>query len=225
MANKVDKILAGMRKSGKLSDWKAKGSAGEEAALAVCLGVQQKIGGVIYHSFKYPYQKDTSGKTCTGNIKLENGKYVEYTERTRGTLSDEIDILWVNAYRIFPIEVKAYHATIEVYDHWVKKNKCEVEKSPILQAEKHARHLYHALYDVLPCGDAKYIVPLTCFVDRCKVIDTRSESFIQYIPLCILNNLKDTLYENNIPLKYNIDVEAVKRKLSSVQTECLKIYV
>lgn len=221
---KIDSILQDMRKAGKVSDWKDKGNAGEQAVLQVCLELQRKIGGLIYHSYQYPYQSDTSGKIYTGNIKLENGKYVEYTESKRA-LEDEIDVLFVTDYRVFVIEVKSYHAKIEVYDHWLKKNGTEVDKSPILQTEKHCRHLYHAMSYVLPDGNPNYIVPLCCFVDRCTVTDNRSPEFERYIPICILNNLKSTLMSLNTPLDYNLDLEEIKRKLNEKKSNCEESYL
>lgn len=221
---KIDSILRDMRKAGKVSDWKDKGNAGEQAVLQVCLELQRKIGGLIYHSYQYPYQSDTSGKIYTGNIKLENGKYVEYTESKRA-LEDEIDVLFVTDYRVFVIEVKSYHAKIEVYDHWLKKNGTEVDKSPILQTEKHCRHLYHAMSYVLPDGNPNYIVPLCCFVDRCTVTDNRSPEFERYIPICILNNLKSTLMSLNTPLDYNLDLEEIKRKLNEKKSNCEESYL
>lgn len=221
---RIDSILQDMRKAGKVSDWKDKGNAGEQAVLQVCLELQRKIGGLIYHSYQYPYQSDTSGKIYTGNIKLENGKYVEYTESKRA-LEDEIDVLFVTDYRVFVIEVKSYHAKIEVYDHWLKKNGTEVDKSPILQTEKHCRHLYHAMSYVLPDGNPNYIVPLCCFVDRCTVTDNRSPEFERYIPICILNNLKSTLMSLNTPLDYNLDLEEIKRKLNEKKSNCEESYL
>ena len=221
---KIDSILRDMRKAGKVSDWKDKGNAGEQAVLQVCLELQRKIGGLIYHSYQYPYQSDTSGKIYTGNIKLENGKYVEYTESKRA-LEDEIDVLFVTDYRVFVIEVKSYHAKIEIYDHWLKKNGTEVDKSPILQTEKHCRHLYHAISYVLPDGNPNYIVPLCCFVDRCTVTDNRSPEFERYVPICILNNLKSSLMSLNTPLDYNLDLEEIKRKLNEKKSNCEESYL
>lgn len=220
----INSILSNMRKAGKVSEWKDKGNAGEEAVLQLCLELQRKIGGMVYHSYQYPYQTDTSGRVYTGNIKLENGKYVEYSDAKR-SLVDEIDVLYVTDYRIFVIEVKAYHAKIDVYDHWVKKNGTEVDKSPILQTEKHCRHLYHALSCVLPDGNPTYIVPLCCFVDRCTVRDTRSPEFERYIELCVLNNLKSTIMSLNTPLEYNLDLEEIKRKLNEKKLDCVAIYI
>lgn len=44
-----------MRKAGKVRDNKAKGNIGEDAVLHVVLELQNKIGGVVYHSLSYPY--------------------------------------------------------------------------------------------------------------------------------------------------------------------------
>lgn len=219
----INQTLEKMRKAGKVSDYKSKGNLGEDAVLSLTLELQNKIGGLVYNSFSYPYQSNEAGKNYTGNIKLEDGKYVEYTDSDR-SLTDEIDILFVTPYRIFPVEVKAYHAKLEVYDHWFRKNGTEVDKSPILQAEKHARHLYHALHSVLPDGSPEYIVPMCCFVDRCKIIDTRSDSFADYIPISILNNYKSILMERNTPLKYNLSIEDIKLKLNDIKTDCKVAY-
>lgn len=219
----INSLLRDMRKAGKVRDNKAKGNIGEDAVLHVVLELQNKIGGVVYHSLSYPYQKDAYGRTYTGNIMLENGGYKEYTESKRGFM-DEIDVLYVTSYRIFPIEVKSYHAKLEVFDHWVKKNGQLVDKSPLLQEEKHCRHLYHALYAVLPDGLPTYIIPLVCFVDRCTVEDTRSRSFQDYMPVCILNNLKRTIVELNTPLQYNLDVEQIQSKINTIKTSCENIY-
>ena len=118
-----------------------------------------------------------------GNIKLEDGKYVEYTDAKNGRiLEDEIDILYITPYRIIPIEVKAYHANLKVYDNWMDKQGTPVDKYPITQAEKHARHLYHALVDVIPDGRPEYIRPIVCFVDRCK-LDDRRERILNTYPV------------------------------------------
>lgn len=222
----INSILKSMRKSGKLQDMKGKGDAGEDAVLQLVLERQRRTGGLVYQSFRYPYQKNRQGVTYLGNIKLENGQFVEYTDASNGrTLEDEIDVLLVTPYRIFPIEVKSYHAKLEVYDHWMDKQGTSVDKSPIAQAEKHARHLYHAIYDVLPDGRPEYIKPIVCFVDRCTVNDERDAKNIAYLPVCTLNLLKRTLVENNTPLAYNIDIGAVKAKLDEVKTDVRREYV
>ena len=212
----INDVLASMRKAGKVSDMKEKGNFGEEAVLSICYERKQKLGnGLLYQSFMYPYQSDRSGVVYTGNIKYENGEFVEYTD---DSINDEIDVLYITPYRIFPIEVKYYHArTLEVYEHWFNRNSTPVEKSPVAQAEKHARHLYHAIHDVLPDGDPRYIKPMVCFVDRCKVLDDRSDYFADYLPVCILNNFLRTLNEHNTPLQYNLDLAAIEHKLNQVK--------
>lgn len=214
----INSVLSSMRESGRLKDMKGKGDAGEQAVLQIALDRLKHTGGFVYWSFRYPYQANREGRTYLGNIKLEDGKYVEYTDTKNGRrLEDEIDILYVSPYRIFPIEVKAYHAAITVDDTWVKKQGTPVDKSPVAQAEKHARHLYHALYDVIPDGNPKYIKPLVCFVDRCKLIDNRAEENIEYLPCCVLNNLKSIIIKLNEPLDYNLDMEMVHNKLEEVK--------
>lgn len=216
----INSILSSMRKSGKLKDMKAKGDAGEQAVLQIVLELHRRTGGLVYQSFRYPYQQDKTGTTYLGNVKLENNEFVEYTDASNGRrLEDEIDILYVTPYRIFPIEVKSYHAKIEVKNDWVWKQGTPVDKSPVAQAEKHARHLYHALYDVIPDGRPEYIKPVACFVDRCTLIDKRTDAQISYLPCCILNTLKKTLISENTPLRYNIDIVQVQRKLMEVSTD------
>ena len=222
--SKIDKTLIAMRKSGKLQDMKAKGDAGEDAVLNICLDRQRKLGGLLYQSFQYPYQTNREGKTYTGNIKLENDVFVEYTDVGR-QLYDEIDILYVTDYRIFAIEVKSYHAKMHIYDHWLDKNGIKVEKSPIAQAEKHARHLYHAVKEVLPDGNPNYIIPMCCFVDRCSIVDDRSPKMRYYIPVSVLNNFKKKFKECNTPLDYNLDMKAILNKLNEIKTEVRKEFI
>ncbi len=216
----IDAVLGKMRKAGKMRDMKEKGNLGEEAVLAICYDRKQKTGnGLLYQSFMYPYQTDRSGVCYTGNVmfRMEGDNPVFY-EHTRESINDEIDVLYITPYRIFPIEVKSYHSRlIEVYDHWVNKSGEFVDKSPVMQAEKHARHLYHAIYDVLPDGDPKYIVPIVCFVDRCEIVDDREKLFKQYVPVCVLNNLLKTLNKCNQPLQYNLDITEIERKLNEVK--------
>lgn len=220
MAKGIDSILKDMRAQGRVKDMKGKGDAGEDAVLQLTLDRLARTGGIVYHSFRYPYQQNRNSTTYLGNIKYENGKYVEYTDAKNGRLlEDEIDILYVSPYRIFPIEVKSYHANIEVFDHWMKKQGTLVEKSPITQAEKHARHLYHALYDVIPDGNSEYIKPVVCFVDRCKLSDIRDSRFIDYIPCCILNNFKSTIIKYNKPLEFNLDIQMIGDKLREVKED------
>lgn len=210
-------ILSKMRKAGKVQDMTGKGDLGEEAALRVILDRRDRMGcGLIYHSFLYPYQTNSANVCYTGNVVYQNEVFVEHT---RDSISDEIDILYVTPYRIIPIEVKSYGGkTLSCYDWWFNRASEPVEKSPIAQAEKHARHLYHAIHSVLPDGDPNYIKPIVCFVDKCKVHDERSDAQKEYIPVCILNNLSATINKYSTPLKYNIDIPSVKEKLNNVKT-------
>ena len=224
MATDINKILARMRKSGKLQDMKGKGDAGEDAVLNICLERQRRRGGLLYQSFEYPYQSNKEGKVYTGNIKWEDDEYREYTE-TKRQLYDEIDVLYITDYRVFAIEVKAYHAKIDITNEWMTKNGVKVDKSPIAQAEKHARHLYHAICDVLPDGKPQYIIPICCFVDRCTITDNRSDKMSYYIPITILNTFKKKIIEYDTPLDYNLDLSAIKRKLSEVKTNVRKEFI
>jgi hypothetical protein len=212
----INDVLADMRKAGKVSDMKEKGNLGEEAVLAICYDRKKKVGnGLLYQSFMYPYQSSRSNVCYTGNIKYEEGQFVEYTDTS---INDEIDVLYITSYRIFVIEVKSYSARkLDVYEHWFNRNGTSVDKSPIAQAEKHARHLYHAIKDVLPDGNPKYIVPLVCFVDKCKVRDDRSEHFRDYVPVCILNTLLQTINKYNTPLEYNLVLPALESKLNNIK--------
>lgn len=228
MAKKPDinSILSNMRKQGKLQNMKGKGDAGEDAVLHLVLERQRHLGGLVYQSFKYPYQTNRQGITYTGNIFYQDGQFVNVdTKKSGAALEDEIDILLVTPYKVFPIEVKSYHAKLEVYNDWMRKQGEEVDKSPIAQAEKHARHLYHAIADVLPDGRPEYIKPMVCFVDRCILNDTRTEESIRYLPCCILNTLKATIVANNTPLAYNLDLDAIKEKLRSIRTDVRKEFV
>lgn len=224
----VNSMLAQMRRAGRLMDAKAKGNLGEDAVLDLCLSIKRQCDGILIQSFEYPYASRSDGRNYTGNIKLENGSYVEYTDK-RG-LKDEIDVLLITPTRIFPIEVKSYHANIHIYDHWMdrdntstsKKKMEAVDKSPVAQAEKHARHLYHSIYDVLPDGKSAYILPIVCFVDRCTVVDDRDPANQMYLPVCILNNLRQTIYQYNTPLRYGLDLTAIRRKLKDIKISTRK---
>ena len=209
-------------------DAKQKGNLGEDAVFDLCLAVKRACGGVLIQSFEYPYASRPDGRNYTGNIKWENGEFVEYTDK-KG-LHDEIDILLVTNTRIFPIEVKSYHANIHIYDHWMdrdrhgsnNKNMEPVDKSPLAQAEKHARHLYHSIYEVLPDGRSGYIVPIVCFVDRCSIDDDRDPLNQNYLPVCVLNTLRKTISTYNTPLRYGLDLEAIRRKLKEIKTSTRK---
>lgn len=217
----INSVLSRMRKAGKLQNMKDKGDAGEDAVLAVCYKRKQLSGtGLLYQSYAYPYQTNRSGVCYTGNIVYKDNDLIEYT---RDSINDEIDILYITPYKIFPIEVKSYHSgSIDIYDHWFNKNHEPVEKSPVLQAEKHARHLYHLIYEYLPDGDPSYIKPIVCFVDRCTIHDDRAPHFQEYVPVCVLNNLMRTLNDYNTPGAYNLDLTAIDNKLNECKVSIRK---
>lgn len=214
----INDTLKAMRDSGKVQDWTEKGALGEDAVFEVCLNRKEQC--LLYHSFTYPYQSNRSGIVFMGNIKYEGGQFVEYTD---ASINDEIDVLYITPSRIFPIEVKSYHSKhIDVYDHWMNRDDTPTDKSPITQAEKHARQLYHAIYDVLPDGKAKYICPIVCFVDRCTLRDDRSDYFQKYIPVCTLNDLNKTINKNSKPYEYILSLRDIKKKLKEVAVSIKK---
>lgn len=223
MKKDVNAVLSAMRKAGKMSDYKSKGDLGEDAVLELCLRRRDAVGkGLLYQSFVYPYQTNANGVCYVGNVIRDDstGKFVDYS---RDSINDEIDILYVTPYRVFPIEVKSYgKARLDVSDLWFARNGSFVDKSPIAQAEKHARHLYHAIYEALPNGDPAYIKPMVCFVDNCTLREERNDYFHDYIPVCIFNRFLATLNEYNTPLKYNLDLQAIAKKLNDVQVSVKK---
>jgi len=205
-----------MRAAGKLKDNKAKGAAGEAAALDVVHEYRSLRGGILKSGFMYPYASNRQNQVYLGNIFYdeEKGSYYDMTRQ----LNDEIDILYISHYRIFPIEVKAYtDSSIVLTDQWMMRRKKPVEKSPLAQAEKHARHLYHQLYDVIPEGDPSYIKPLVCFVASATVDDQRSNIMQFYLPATILNTLQRTLSDFDTPGKYTLDLAMIEKKLKSIE--------
>ena len=101
----------------------------------------------------------------------------------------------------------------------MKKNKEEVDKSTIVQTEKHARHFYHFLNPFIPEGNPDYIVPIACFVDRCEISDNRSTLQQEYVKVSILNTLMQTLIKTHTPLDNCLDIQAIydymdKKKVS-----------
>lgn len=221
----INDILAKMRMSGKVGEMKDKGDLGEDAVVALCYDRKQKFNsGLLYQSFKYPYQSDRNKNCYTGNVMYTGDKDNPFSDYTSDSIDDEIDVLYITNYRVFPIEVKSYHARhLDVYEHWFNRENKPEKKSPIMQAEKHARHLYHAIFDVLPDGNPNYIVPMVCFVDNCKVTDDRSQHFKQYVPVCILNNFLSTLVKNNVPLEYNLNLTEIERKLNSIKLSIRRV--
>jgi hypothetical protein len=210
----INNLLKSMRSSGKIQDWKGKGTFGEDAVFTILHKYCLHCGGSIYRSFKYPYASNSHNKYYLGNIfRNADGTYYDITKQ----LNDEIDVLLITPYRVFAVEVKAYHAKLEAYDHWLRKNGTDEEKSPITQAEKHARHLYHQIYDSLPEGNPNYIRPVVCFVDRCTVDDKRSQPFRTYSPVTILDTLIKCIADNDTPLNHRINIQDVNRKLEKIK--------
>jgi hypothetical protein len=215
-ADSVNQHLLQMRIAGKLANVKEKGAAGELAALDIVHEYRAKHGGILKSGFIYPYASNRQSQIYLGNIfwDSEQQQYVDITRQ----FDDEIDILYISNCRVIPIEVKSYHdKNIVLTNQWMTRGGVKVEKSPLAQAEKHARHLYHQLYDVLPEGKPKYIQPLVCFVDSCTIHDERSAAMQDYMPVTILNNLKTTLYEVDVAQEYTLNLEMVERKLKAVE--------
>lgn len=190
---------------------KIKGTAGEEAALSIIQVMQESMGGIIFHSYKYPYAQNRQGLFYSGNIHLENDKFFEVSGREG--LIDEIDIVYITSSRIFAIEVKARGGTWKLYDHWCTQNGTKVNKSPIAQAEKHARHLYQTIYQLLPDGVRDYIIPMVVFVDRAKVEDSRSLDYRRLVPAAVLDNLKEKIKNLNMPLAKSLKAENIYEKM------------
>lgn len=218
----INKSLEDMRRAGKLQDIKAVGAAGEAAAFDIVHDYRTRHGGLLKQGYMYPYASNRQSQIYLGNIfwDAERRCYYDMTKQ----LNDEVDILYVSNFRVFAIEVKAYHDdSIVVTDTWMERRGEKVEKSPFAQAEKHARHLYHSLYDVLPDGDPRYIVPLVCFVAECTVDDRRSQSMQEYLPMTVLQDLKAFLVSHDHPvdpsLGYTLNLDMVEKKLKSIETE------
>lgn len=217
----VDSHMAEMVAMGKMGDYKAKGNAGEAAVMDILHDYRNRRGGLLYQGFMYPYASDRSGKLYLGNI-FWNSETQSFSDITRNA-NDEIDVLFVSNYRVFAIEVKSYHIKKAVLtNQWMTREGKKVDKSPTAQAEKHARHLYHHLYEVLPDGDPRYIVPLVCFVDRVeKEFDDQRDAEHQfYMPVCPINMLQSTILErDSSDTGYTLDLDAIEKKLKSIQSE------
>ena len=208
----VNDILSKMRESGRIQDVESKGALGEEAVWTIL--TERKDPCLLYHSLRYPYQTNRQGVCYLGNIKYENNLFYDITSEDN---EDEIDCVYTTQFRIFLIEVKSYKSQrIDIYDHWINRGDKPMDKSPITQAEKHARHFYHAIYDVLPNGKPKYIIPMVCFVDKTTVRDARDQYFVNYVPVCTLNSLNKTINKYNKPLKYQLSFEDIKKKIKQV---------
>lgn len=192
----VNGFLKQMRDVGGTS----KGEYGEGAVFSICEELYQKRGGILIHSYEYK----TDSK-LPGNVKRnDNGLYIENLSGFT-----ELDVLYVSPYNIFPIEVKAYKAKeITLTDD--KIDGCfKTDKSPIHQNEMHCRHLYSYLYRALPNGETKYVKPIVCFVDKCSVIDDRSDWQREYIYVAILNTLKELILSLDTPNEYKLNLSLV----------------
>lgn len=220
-ADNVNKHLAAMRQAGRVMDVKAKGALGEAAVMDIMHDYRARRGGLLYNGFMYPYASDRSGKVYLGNI-FWNADTQSYSDVTK-QLNDEIDVLYVSHYHIFPIEVKSYHMKeLTLTDEWMIRDGSKVDKSPLAQAEKHARHLYHQLYDVIPDGDPHYIIPIVCFVDRVDkgCDDQRSPEFVFYMPVVPINSLRQTIIDRDFAISdCTLDLDAIEKKLRSIQRE------
>lgn len=221
VATDVNQHLQEMREHGKLGDVKAKGASGEAAVMDIMHNYRNLRGGLLYQGFMYPYASDRSGKVYLGNI-FWNEETKQFSDMTR-QLNDEIDVLYVSHYRIFAIEVKSYHMRkVELDNKWMIRDGKMVDKSPIAQAEKHARHLYHQLFDVLPDGDPRYIIPVVCFVDRVdkEFEDKRTPDFAVYMPVVPINDLQQAIIDKDFALSdCTLDLEAIERKLNQIRRE------
>ena len=205
----INKILSQMRTAGQIQDRETKGALGEDAIFQLIS--QRKGQRLLYHSVQYPYQTTRDGRVYLGNIKYDanTGQFQEYTS---AYTDDEIDILYITPYRCFVIESKSYHAKyIDIYEHWANVREEPVDKNPVLQNEKHCRMLYHMLNAVLPNGNPDYIVPITCFVDRCTIRDDRAEYWMNKYPVCTLNALMKTIQHYDTPLDYNLHLKYINK--------------
>lgn len=210
----INSILAKMRASGAIE----KGALGEDAVWSLLCNRPNKC--LLYNSVRYPYQTDRNGVVYLGNIKYDNGEFYDISNEDN---EDEIDCVYITRFKIFLIEVKSYHAKrIDVYDHWINRVDAPMDKSPVAQAEKHARHFYHAVYDVIPDGDPNYIVPVVCFVDRTLLRDARSSHFKTYVPVCTLNSLNKVINKYNQPLKYELSFKDIKQRIKDISISIAK---
>ena len=210
-----------MRAAGRVGNYKEKGAAGEEAVFDLMHSYRTTHGGILKQGFTYPYATNRQSQPYLGNI-FWNEEEQRFYDMTKSHYKDEIDILYISNYRIFVIEVKAYHdRSIIITDQWMERQGKKVDKSPIAQAEKHARHLYHQLYDVLPNGAPDYITPIVCFVDESIIDDRRSEQMQAYLPVRTLSGEYGVLRKiRELDKKYGVftlNLDAIEKKLNSIE--------
>lgn len=199
---------------------KEKGDAGEEILVSLAREYQEDQDCVILWSYTYPYASNRDSVMYTGNIKLHDGKFIQLTKEG---YNDEIDLVIITSYRIFVVECKARSGKWLVYDHWAKQNNKDVDKSPITQCEKHARHFYHSIFRCIPDGKPEYIVPITAFVDRCVLTDKRSKKYRDYIKVCIANTFKKVMREYDKPGDYKLCGEEILKQMLEIGT-ARKVY-
>ena len=186
-----------------------KGSFGEEAVFKICEQFYQTQGGILYHSYTYKTDETKQGnikRSESGNLFVENvGGYTE------------IDILLITPYKVFPIEVKAYRAKEIILTDDAIAGCYKTDKSPVHQNEMHCRHLYSTLFRGLPEGNTDFVVPIVCFVDKCKVIDRRSQEQKDYIYVTVLSTLKKFIKQMNYPDGCILDLNLIQRLLMEIE--------
>jgi hypothetical protein len=200
-------------------DWTAKGTAGENLAYSVLRKYQRRYGGEILRSYTFKYARKPSGVEYPGNLVFKGGKLISIQiddKKSKRSLIDEIDLLYVTSYCVIPIEVKAYGSKIVLRDDWWDYTGDASNKYPLLQAEKHCRHLYHNIYDILPGGDPGFIKPIVVFVDRTKITDERSAEFVKSLRVANLNSLYRVLIEVNHPKKVKVHYDQIMARLHAI---------
>ena len=206
----VNNLLGKMRTSTQTG----KGTYGEQAVFKICEEFYQRDGGILVHSYSYKVDKSQAGNVKRGdNGKLFIENIGDYTE---------IDVLYISKFRVFPIEVKAYHAKEIRIDDAGIYGCYKTDKSPVHQNEMHCRHLYPFMFRALPRGNTSYICPIVCMVDKAKIIDERSDWQRDYIKLCVLNTLKRTIEQNNNPLDFQLNIQLCDQLLKGAMLKSEK---
>ena len=200
--DKVNKILSDMHSVSGTD----KGGFGEAAVFVQTEQYYQRRGGILIHSYEYKSHPDMPGNVHIDGRHLSVGKLPGKTE---------IDILYVSPFHIFPIEVKAYKAKKITLTDGAIDGCYKTDKSPIHQNEMHCRHLYKHIFQVIPEGDIhyKYIIPIVVFVDKCILIDNRSDWQKQYIRVAILNNFIKILEQLDKPEQYKLNLSDIDARL------------
>lgn len=214
MSSTLDKQINKCLKDMHTQSSTGKGSYGEQAVFKICEGFYQTNGGILYHSYSYKTDPEKAG-----NIKKANDGHL-FVENL-GNMT-EIDVLYISKHRVYPIEVKAYKAKqITLTDDGIEG--CyKTDKSPVHQNEMHCRHMYSGLYRALPNGNTDYVIPIVCFVDKCKVIDKRSPAQKKYIYCTVLNNLRKFIKSMDKPGEFDLDLDTIDNVLNEMMFECCK---